>query len=650
MTNSGGDTIDIVENFFSAIFIFGSEFMRKFAKISAALAAMVLVLSFAGCSDGGSSNGEEIAGGSSSGSGSGSGSSSGGSSESENISLKGTYWTRVKDKGTYWQYGGEYYYFTSDTAATCYKYDDDKGSYNVDCEMTFSVSGNVLTAITYDGEKLGEGDFAGYSATLTFSDSTMAEVMTSPDGEESKNFKKVDSRPTGKTRVDKSSTESGSSSSGDSSGSGSSTGSESGSGSGRSSSGGSSESENISLKGTYWTRVKDKGTYWQYGGEYYYFTSDTAATCYKYDGDYDKGSYNVDGEMTFSVSGNVLTAITYAGYKLGEGDFAGYSASLTFSDSTMAEVMTSPDGTESKNFKKVDSKPTGKTRVDKSSTESGSSGSESDDDWKKILPSSQGENPLSGNSYSYAKNDGSKNILIVFTEDTAVESKVETEKGKSESSVRKYKYTYNADKGLLYLKLVSWTVDGEKITSSEEFFEFCAKEFETTVEEAKELMADYNDFEGYETRNCFKKDESTVIFGDYFDGKIVGVEFNYYISGNSRIKLNNGITVENKTNGKKYEYEDGEFSSDKKTFIFSNDENVQVSGSWSDVVKASKTLKELYEETGSYSDNKNESNGYIIVEFSKLSSEMQASPFNMNTYSPYKFFFDPNEKEFSKIK
>lgn len=213
--------------------------MRKFAKISAALAAMVLVLSFAGCSDGGSSNGDEIVGGSSSGSGSGSGSSSGGSSssgsgssssgdssgsssggssESENISLKGTYWTRVKDKGTYWQYGGEYYYFTSDTVATCYKYDDANSRYKVDGEMTFSVSGNVLTVITYDGYKLGEGNFAGYSASLTFSDSTMAEVLTSPDKTESKNFKKVDSKPTGKTREDKSS----SSSSGSSSGSGSS--------------------------------------------------------------------------------------------------------------------------------------------------------------------------------------------------------------------------------------------------------------------------------------------------------------------------------------------------------------------------------------------------------------------------------------------
>lgn len=230
-----------------------------------------------------------------------------------------------------------------------------------------------------------------------------------------------------------------------------------------------------------------------------------------------------------------------------------------------------------------------------------------------------------------------------------MENEVKTKDGKSESSVREYKYTYNADKGLLYLKLVSWTVDGEKITSSEEFFEFFAKEFGMTVEEARELLADYNDFEGYETRNCFKKDYSTVVFGDYFDGKIAGVEFNYYISGNNRIQLNNGITVENKATGKKYEYEDGDFASDKKTFIFYNDDKVRVSGSWSTVVNASKTLKELYEETNSYSDKKTEKNGYIIVKFSELSSEMQASPFNMVTNSLYKFFFDPNAKVFTKM-
>lgn len=250
---------------------------------------------------------------------------------------------------------------------------------------------------------------------------------------------------------------------------------------------------------------------------------------------------------------------------------------------------------------------------------------------------------------SYVKNNGSKKISIVFTEDTAVETEIKTKDGKSESSISEYKYTYNADKGLLYLKVVSWTVDGEKITSSEEFFEFAAREFDMTVEEARELLADYNPFEGYETRNCFKKDESTVVFGDYFDGEITHGEFNYYVSGRGRIKFTDEIiTVENYATGKEYEYWDGEFASDKKTFTFSNDENVQVSGSWSTVVKASKTLKELYEETKSYSDRKTESNGYIIVKFSKLSSEMQASPFNMDTNSSYKFIFDPNDKDFTK--
>ena len=64
--------------------------MKKFPKISAILVAMVLVLSFAGCSDGGSSNGDETVGGFSSGSGSGSGSSSGGSSSSGSGSSSGS--------------------------------------------------------------------------------------------------------------------------------------------------------------------------------------------------------------------------------------------------------------------------------------------------------------------------------------------------------------------------------------------------------------------------------------------------------------------------------------------------------------------------------------------------------------------------------
>ena len=344
----------------------------------------------------------------------------------------------------------------------------------------------------------------------------------------------------------------------------------------------------------------------------------------------DGGSSNGDENVGGSASGSGS----------GSGSSSGGSSSSGSGSSSSGDSSGSQSGSES---------GSGSSSGGSSSSGSGSSSSESDDDWKTILPSSRGENPLSGNTYSYVKNDGSKKISIVFTEDTAVETEieVESESGKSESEVTEYKYTYNADKGLLYLKVVSWTVDGETITSSEELFEFAAREFGMTVEEVRELHADFNFFEGYETRNCFKKDESTVVFGDYFDGEITHGEFNCYISGGS-IELDDGITVENYATGEEYEYWDGEFASDKKTFIFYNDNNVQVSGSWSTVVNTSKTLKELYEETNSYNDRRTESNGYILVKFSKLSSEMQSSPFNMDTNSSYKFIFDTNPKVFTK--
>ena len=368
----------------------------------------------------------------------------------------------------------------------------------------------------------------------------------------------------------------------------------------------------------------------------------------------DGGSSNGDENVGSSSSGSGSGSGSSSGGSSSSGSGSSSSGDSSGSQSGSESGAGSSSGGSSSSgsgSSSGSSSSTGSSSGGSSSSGSGSSSSESDDDWKTILPSSQGENPLSGNSYSYEKNDGSKKISIVFTEDTAVETEIKVRSsGKSESSISEYKYTYNADKGLLYLKVVSWTVDGEKITSSEELFEFAAREFGMTVEEARELLADDNFFEGYETRNCFKKDESTVVFGDYFDGEdgeIPHGEFNYYVSGGS-IELDDGITVENYATGEEYEYWDGEFASDKKTFIFSNEENVQVSGSWSTVENASKTLKELYEETKSYSDKEAESNGYIIVKFSKLSSEMQASPFNMDTNSSYKFIFDTNPDVFTK--
>ncbi len=78
-----------------------------------------------------------------------------------------------------------------------------KNTYELDCELTYSVSKNVLTVITYDGDKFGEGEFAGCSGSLTVYDSSIVEVFVLDGETESKDFRKVDSKPTGKTTVNK---------------------------------------------------------------------------------------------------------------------------------------------------------------------------------------------------------------------------------------------------------------------------------------------------------------------------------------------------------------------------------------------------------------------------------------------------------------
>ena len=84
------------------------ELMRKFAKISAVLAAMVLALAFAGCSDGGSSSDDVTVGGSSSGSETGGSSGGSGSSSSGNSSGSGS--SSSEDSSTKNILAGKTYY------------------------------------------------------------------------------------------------------------------------------------------------------------------------------------------------------------------------------------------------------------------------------------------------------------------------------------------------------------------------------------------------------------------------------------------------------------------------------------------------------------------------------------------------------------
>ena len=82
--------------------------MSKFSKISAVLAAMVLALAFAGCSDGGSSSDDVTVGGSSSGSETGGSSGGSGSSSSGNSSGSGS--SSSEDSSTKNILAGKTYY------------------------------------------------------------------------------------------------------------------------------------------------------------------------------------------------------------------------------------------------------------------------------------------------------------------------------------------------------------------------------------------------------------------------------------------------------------------------------------------------------------------------------------------------------------
>ena len=86
----------------------------------------------------------------------------------------------------------------------------------------------------------------------------------------------------------------------------------------------------------------------------------------------------------------------------------------------------------------------------------------------KVLPPSVGKNVLAGNSYRYSKKYDNETVTITyeFKDGTVTETEVVQPTGESsETEILEYKYTCNANTGLLYLKLVSYTRGGEKMTS-----------------------------------------------------------------------------------------------------------------------------------------------------------------------------------------
>lgn len=271
-----------------------------------------------------------------------------------------------------------------------------------------------------------------------------------------------------------------------------------------------------------------------------------------------------------------------------------------------------------------------------------SSGSDSDDDDSSTngLPPSVGKNVLAGNSYRYSKEYGKDTVTTTyeFKDDTVTETEVDQETGKSsETKIWEYKYTCNANTGLLSLNVVSFTIDGVKMTSMDDVYKYFAKDFDCTVEEAKEQLGDENIFAENISKCYFVKDDGNILLGDYFgdDKDVEGSEFVYAENVALRVDFDDGKIELNVA-----ERDSWEIKLNAKEKTFSGD---KIKGSYT-VKTATKTLKDL---NGDY--KLNEENGYITINFANLPATLTSTSYNMKTGTEYKFIFNPNCDEYKKL-
>lgn len=278
----------------------------------------------------------------------------------------------------------------------------------------------------------------------------------------------------------------------------------------------------------------------------------------------------------------------------------------------------------------------------KPSSGSSTNGKPSSDSSTNVLPPSVGKNVLAGNSYQYSQKDDkkTKTITYVFKDDTVTETEVEQPtEGSPETEITEYKYTCNANTGLLYLNIVSWTVDDVKMTSMDDVYKYFAKDFDCTVEEAKEQLGDENMFAENISVCYFVKDDGNILLGDYFDDDedVEVSKFVYAEEPALRVNFDGEkieLNVATKASWKIEEL-------DAKAQTFSGKE---IEGSYNVKAKATKTLMDL----NGY-DKSNEANGYITIKFSKLPTTLTSAPYSMTTDTEYKFIFDPDCDEYKKL-
>lgn len=277
-----------------------------------------------------------------------------------------------------------------------------------------------------------------------------------------------------------------------------------------------------------------------------------------------------------------------------------------------------------------------------------SSGSDSDDDDSstngkpssvaKVLPPSVGKNVLAGNSYKYSKEYDNETVTTTyeFKDDTVTETEVDQETGKSsETQIWEYKYTCNANTGLLYLNIVSYTRGGEKMTSMNELYEGFAKANDCTVEEAKEQLGDADMFAENISVCYFVKDDGNILLGNYFDD-VEDIEGSKFVCADEAALIVNFDKEEIQLRNDYWK-----IGLDAKEKTFSGDE---INGLYT-VKKATKTLKDL---NGDYK-LRSEANGYITIKFSKLPVTLTSEPYSMTTDTEYKFIFYLDCDEYKKL-
>ena len=278
---------------------------------------------------------------------------------------------------------------------------------------------------------------------------------------------------------------------------------------------------------------------------------------------------------------------------------------------------------------------------DSDDDDSSTNGKPSSDSSTNGKPSSVGENVLAGNSYQYSQKDDkkTKTITYVFKDDTVTETEVKQPTGESpKTQIWEYKYTCNANTGLLSLNVVSFTIDGVKMTSMDDVYKYFAKDFDCTVEEAKEQLGDENMFAENISVCYFVKDDGNILLGDYFDDD-KDVEVSKFVyAEDAALRVNfDGEKIELNGDTKA----SWKIELDAKAQTFSGKE---IEGSYTVKEKATKTLKDL----NGY-DKSNEANGYITIKFSKLPVTLSSEPYNMKTGTEYKFIFNPNCDEYKKL-